>query len=90
VKHPDDDAAAVIAALEQRRCDLHESPQQRHSLGRIARGDLLLDRAKLALKIGDEWLAVLPVHKAARPRNAGQPLGHLAPRLFRALRPRQL
>lgn len=31
---------------------------------RIGRGDLLLDRAELALQIGDERLAVLPIHKA--------------------------
>ncbi|SMX50941.1 hypothetical protein COL8621_03471 [Actibacterium lipolyticum] len=86
VKHADDDSTAVIAALEQRCCHLHEAPGQCECFGRIGRGDLLLDRSELALQIGDKWLAFLPIHKAAGPRDAGQPLGHRPPRFLRALR----
>ncbi len=89
VKRADDGAAAVIAPREQRRCHLHEAPGQRQRPGRIGGGDLFADRAQLAFQISDQRLAVLPVHETPRPRDAGQPFGHLAPGLLRALRPCQ-
>ena len=89
VKHADNDTAAVIAALEQGRCHLHKAPGQCQCLGRVCWRNLLLDRPELALQIGDERLAVLPVHKAACPRNAGQTLGDLPPSFLRTLRARE-
>ena len=90
VEDTDHRSTAVVAALENRRSQGHELPEQLEGFFRVDLGDRLDDRTPLRIKIVGQGSHALPVDKRARPREGREPLAHLPRNFARALRPRQL
>ena len=73
VKDTDHSSTAVIAALEDRVGQRHETPHQFQSLGRVAFSHLVDDGAALNLQIIDQGPPVLPVDEPAGACDQRQP-----------------
>ena len=74
MEEADHGSTAVIATLEDRAGQCHETPHQFQSLGWIAFGHLVDDGAALNLQIIDQGPSVLPVDELAGAGDRRQPL----------------